>query len=656
MWNPFNVWGRPDDFGMRMIGEFNPFLYLIALLNLIGLNFSLAYYIYLISYYFFGIIGFYLLIKTLIKDKMIAYLVMLLLMFSNLSGHIFNDLLVILILIPMVWFFYFLFAFNANQTRLNFLGMVLFVMIIMTTYLPFHFATLFMIVIVGIFLFNSSEAVNFIGKTFTFIKKNIWLVILGISLILLSILPGYWWGKAAQTGDYFYAWRGGSADSLGLNLRLINKSSLIGPTSLSGLFNYLKDIDLNLFYVPISAIIFLCLGIITPIRREMVIALFICVFIFLISLGNAAPIHGWLFQHIFFFKYFRNLHFLQWVSLCSLLIFLAYQIQYLIQQFSIQSLRVKNMVFILFIHGLIFVFLFNQPDILMSSYISVFMSCIIFLMLSLNFIQKEKLLIILSLLILIQPVNVFYYMTKKYDQHQFAYAKNPYLYHESKPQFSFMRPDPNQDNRQTNGFGDVKDTSGFVEWNKFDFGLRWGHFLQTAVGREFLSNYVQNKFIAYDKTLVMGQEDQHAEFLKKYFSQLADFAIIDRDDHSRKDVTYAGMPLVLFKPNAYLKILQFDINQIVFQTNFPKEKFLVYNDSFHSDWKLNINGKPSTIYRANIAFKGFWVPAGIQKIKMVFRPGFRYWINILLLFSTVFISLFLILGLVKNIYKCFGDK
>ena len=46
MWDPFHAWGRPDDFAVRTIGEFNPFLNLIPLLDHLGLSFSPAYFIF----------------------------------------------------------------------------------------------------------------------------------------------------------------------------------------------------------------------------------------------------------------------------------------------------------------------------------------------------------------------------------------------------------------------------------------------------------------------------------------------------------------------------------------------------------------------------------------------------------------------------------
>jgi hypothetical protein len=78
-WNPFVSWGRPDDFGARMNGEFNPFLYVIVLCQKAGCSFSLAYFIYMLGYFLLGAVGFYLLAKVIFKDKRPAYLAFLLL-------------------------------------------------------------------------------------------------------------------------------------------------------------------------------------------------------------------------------------------------------------------------------------------------------------------------------------------------------------------------------------------------------------------------------------------------------------------------------------------------------------------------------------------------------------------------------------------------
>ena len=74
-------------------------------------------------------------------------------------------------------------------------------------------------------------------------------------------------------------------------------------------------------------------------------------------------------------------------------------------------------------------------------------------------------------------------------------------------------------------------------------------------------------------------------------------------------------------------------------------RFLVYNDSFHSGWRVAVNGKPQKLYRANIAFKGVWVPGGEHIVLLRYRP---LWQHIFYHFLVIFFGLFLILIIAES--------
>ena len=54
------------------------------------------------------------------------------------------------------------------------------------------------------------------------------------------------------------------------------------------------------------------------------------------------------------------------------------------------------------------------------------------------------------------------------------------------------------------------------------------------------------------------------------------------------------------------------------KTNFDQEKFLVYNDNYHSGWQAFVNGRQVDLWRANYAFKGLWIPRGENIVYMRF--------------------------------------
>jgi hypothetical protein len=49
-------------------------------------------------------------------------------------------------------------------------------------------------------------------------------------------------------------------------------------------------------------------------------------------------------------------------------------------------------------------------------------------------------------------------------------------------------------------------------------------------------------------------------------------------------------------------------------------KVLVLQDSWDDDWKASVDGKPSTVYRVNYAFRGVVVPAGHHRVDFTYRP------------------------------------
>jgi len=652
MWNPYNIWGRPDDFSVRMIGEFNPFLYLIAILNQLGMSYSTAYFAYLVSYFFLGMIGFYLLAKRLFKKTYLAYLALILLMFTNVGSHLFNDFLIILILIPSIWFFYFLVAFSQTQHKTFFIGLTFASMIIVTTYLPFHFLTVFMVFILlySIFYFNHLKFL--ISQYAQFIKSHKILSVVCTLSFLFSLLPGLMWAQAAGSGDYFFAWRSATpigTNPLELDLHAINLSGFIGPHPLTRLFSNLNNIDLSYFFVPIFVFIIMLLCLIVSINRKLILTLSFSLIIFLISLADVTPVHMFLFEHIFFFKYFRNLHWLVWFCVPIFILFLVEQFNLLI------NLKPKNrlqawgiIIYVVLIHIGFSAFLVMQENVIMTSFIALGISSIFFILYFLKILKlsHSAFLMFLLLAVAIQPLEVFHNISRNWHSYSFKFAQHPFTVKESIPIFSFIRPEAEKPYLKGGalGTGEIRDTSGFVEWDRLDYGLREAHALQENITHDVLKEYVQYKFILYDQVQEMDQDNVDWAKVEQNFMRRDNLAFIS--DHHLEINNLPSMVLnrnaeVVTENSHQFQIIKFDTNYIKFKTHFLKDKFLVYNDSYHDDWQATINGKPADVVRANIAFKGLKLPAGENVVYLRFRPLWRHFIIVVLfgLFGVMFIYL-----------------
>ncbi len=131
----------------------------------------------------------------------------------------------------------------------------------------------------------------------------------------------------------------------------------------------------------------------------------------------------------------------------------------------------------------------------------------------------------------------------------------------------------------------------------------------------------------------------------QFFSKSFDVPEISLESAMMRDAEYRGDTPFLLKPSATanqnikltknsrvtipFSILNFSANHIVINMNVPENsaKWLIYSDVWHPDWKAMNNQKPTTIYRANLAYKAVALSTGQQTIE------FRYFsqkINLLI--------------------------
>ena len=47
---------------------------------------------------------------------------------------------------------------------------------------------------------------------------------------------------------------------------------------------------------------------------------------------------------------------------------------------------------------------------------------------------------------------------------------------------------------------------------------------------------------------------------------------------------------------------------------------LMVSDAYSDDWRVTVDGQPATLYRANYAFRGVWLPPGEHTVEFSYRP------------------------------------
>ncbi len=649
MWNPFQSWGYPDVLDMRVLGEFNPFLYVIWLLQGVTQSFYQAYLVYLALYYWLGLLGFYLLAKSVLKEWPLAFVAYVMVMFSSLGPATFTENVINLIFVPLAWFFYFMINFFKQGGQRFLLGMTLALMIILTTYFPFFFVTVFVIFAIAF----SMIFFSLLKEIFDRGLKQIWqykkVTIFCITAVCLSLGPDLLWYRMSHEGQFMFDFRHTGSpyqDVLSMDQDMINNSGISGVVTWRGLFS---DLDVFagtepiFFYIPIFIYLILLLSILNRVNRLLALLGTLGFFLFFITLADATPIHRFLYDHVYFFKLFRNLFFLLYLSIPIYVLFAMEQLRIFLSAAPlIKQKKGYLLVFVTFIHSVFALFLYRLGNVMGPSYLAVFLSWISFVLYGAGFLKSRFVLLtlLLSMAILSQGIAVNFYVCRN--------AK-PYLIQMDSPRetpsFSFIRPAADHDPLipEARGYAArrkvMRDSSGFVDSEYV--GVRWSHFLLNHADREKLEKYTRYKFVLYDRVEFLNDKSTEAVAVNKIFSEVDKTAYIF-DSFASSENKQADQPpkeaQFITENSDQFKIVDFNLNELRLKTNFPVRHFLVYNDSFHKDWAAFINGQKVKVWRANYAFKGVWLPAGENVV--YFRYG-QTWLYGYYLFLIAFMVFFL---------------
>ena len=100
-------------------------------------------------------------------------------------------------------------------------------------------------------------------------------------------------------------------------------------------------------------------------------------------------------------------------------------------------------------------------------------------------------------------------------------------------------------------------------------------------------------------------------------------------------------PLKL-EPTSKVVTVEMDSNRRLFEINSVSPGFLIVSETYHPHWHAKIDGSSLPLYRTQVAFMGFEIPAGRHRVELQFSPP---GLNVSLLFSVVSFALLGTLGL-----------
>jgi len=506
MWETARASGVPIEFFLRRIGEFNPLFFLILTLNKIGLSFTSSYLIFLAFYYFLGMVGFYLLAKRVFGDSRPAFAAYLLLLFSSLGTRLF-DSFIIGIFVPMIWFFYFLTAFTQSPKRHFLLGVTFTLMIIVTTYVPFYFLTVFGVFVICFSVIYFRNLREIFWEYLRFFKVNKLFSCFCILALLLSLIPGILFYQESARGEYVLPVRHAGSlmeNSLGVRFQTIGGGGVVSPLVRKGLFSNLRQFQVGTFYIPVFAYLLLLFGGITPINKRLVLLGSWGFGIYLISLNNATPLYRFLYDHVFYFKYFRNFEFFLWVILLPIgVFFVAEQLRlFLNYQPRTKKEKYAVMALVFIIHLALAVFIYGQGDDLISSYLVVGLSLFFFMLylagtLHQN-IPKLCILLFFFILILAQPMEVY-----KYLNNNAVKGGGPYRYKNINSYLlNFSLPDLIDESRTEISDYPFKQAPGIMY-----YGTKWYYLLYKNLNYNIFEEYIGQGFIIVYDRVVWANDD-----------------------------------------------------------------------------------------------------------------------------------------------------
>ncbi len=637
------MWGEPTQIFLNYVGVFNPFWLLIFLFNALGLSFYQSFLCSITLYFWVGQLGFYLLAKRILKNSSAAYSAFLLFLFSSLSLSVYAQFHPPLLYIPGIWFFYFLFSFLQKPAVFSWLGIIFSAAIILTSYLPFYFLTVFLILMPLVIIFYFSAAKEVVLSTMRFVQTHIVMVVVSLGVLVLSFMPGFLAYQSTAHQEIVAPFRNEDVNQkTGVyfnNYERIAKNGFSGRMDLEDLysnFDLVQYGDDCFFYVSLFIYIVLILGAAVRINKVLAICALTALPLFFLMMTSAAGFHRFLFEHVSYFRLIRNMHFFLAFFIAAVVLLASEQMRVFFnnRKSLVGKKRALFLFFVLIVHFGLGIFLLRQTHVAYFSYATLAFSLLFWLLFIFDHTGKNEagLTVLLFLSIIFQPMQVIAdhnqrgilaccYTNKAFIEQA---IKAPSV----KPVFAYTRSVSSRivGNDDTASWRiTMKDASRFFENG---FPTFWSYDLTLKVPFEDLQKYTANKFYIYDAIDVL-KNDERLEDLVVNIREDRNVALVSAQKDMREltglirpeQRTLSTPVTVIHGPSAAFKVTYFDVNSIKIQTQYPGEKFLVYTDNYHKGWQAFINGQPAVVYRANMAFKAMRLPPGDNEIYLCYKPS-----------------------------------
>ncbi|MBF0570866.1 MAG: hypothetical protein HQL12_03240 [Candidatus Omnitrophica bacterium] len=654
LWNPDYSGGVVWNFFLRRMGEFNPFYWIISGLKVFGLGAIEAHLVFLVLYYFLGLVGFWLLARLFLKDRLTSTGAYLLLLFCW-GGQLFYCFDV-LQFVPLVWFFYFLFVFALEAKKHSFLGVCFTLALIVTTYVPFFPLTVIGSFLFFVFLFYMKESLCFFGTAKNFMRAHKFFTVMSLGFLLLA---------CSLPVNFYFESRGGGFVLPNRHLGATDKSEVALTTNVSNnekgityankvwdiiaygnfdkVFSNQKDMTISNFNIAYLFFIVPLLAIINPVSRRSALLLVSWVFLILINITNGR-LYLFVLEHVFFYRYMRMLQLFLWLAVVPMAILMVMEQMRVFMRNHEGRKDIKVMLYVIAVHVLFFAGLLTQQGASWSSCLSVAMSLVFFILAIMGYRARGAMAVMLWFSLMIQPITFAYYIDRN------CLGCSPSLLHDhaSFYQTHFLLP---QRTSVMPGGGvntSIADQRGDLDY----YANPWVSGLQQNIGQVNYRQFIFNKLLLFDNTIPEDHfsPDKFSSKLSTLLSSRKNCVLLPQAASLPEDFRSLA-PRVLKAQAVYddtpeVKVLLFDANTLQLQTSLDHPRFLLWTNGYHPGWKVTIDGHENRLLRADCAFKGVWVPQGIHKIIFRFGTPLQYAADYILLIGfIVTVIMVLILGI-----------
>jgi len=691
LWNPYLLWGVPVQIFLTYIGIFNPVWWGMFFLQLAGVDSYQAFIGVAFLYFLLGQFGVYGLARAVLKDRRAAYGAFLLSLFSSAGMTVGVQYHMVLLFVPVVWLAFFLCRFYQKGTVRYALGAVFFSILILTTYLPLYALVVFLGAGLALLLTAPSVVLNYGRRCRSFALRNRLFSAGMILAVLFSTLPGLLAYNSIQRKEVVVPFRhqGHQVFNQGLaypDYAAFTDGALAARMSLRDFYADLNELNYGnegILYLGNWAFLVLLLSLPNRVTRRGLFFAVLSLFLSLLTLEKATPVHKFLFQHVFIFRLIRNMHFFNPFLLTAFILLVSEQFRNLLWEGLDLPSRHWRVAYIFLIHMAAGLFLLWQSVIHTTTLIVILLSLVFWIRRTVEKAGEVLSPVAWALLVggvLFQPLEVI-----GHYQHNAGsvwplirdHARIPTRH----PTFSFVRPlrplfhgSPEEEHVLTAIYRiRMEDSPGFfMRWQNA-FPCYWSYFLATYIPEPEFRPLSQHKFILYDRVKVL---DESLPLVRKspagdilpavsgvtsVFEISSLFMEMREAFRWRQNVAFVhaslrdispsvrvmasrggdGDPLFVEGTSSQARLKKYTVNGLTLETDLPTDKFLVFTDSFHPGWRAALDGRPVPLYRANLAFKGLVVPAGRHEIEFSFSPSFM---RIVFLFQEVIVMGILVAG------------